>query len=107
MYQLFPSMSCVSCSLKPTFLRPFSKFMKPLASSNQLGWGGKPELLTLPSPKSLVFVQVPLRIHSTMLSGWRIHKSDPIPICLIEILYVVSAIISQKDVRVHSEEFLR
>ena len=81
--------------------------MKPLASSNQFGWGGKPALLALPSPKSLVFVQVPLRIHSTILSGWRIHKSDPIPICFIEILLVVSAIISQKEISVQSEEFLR
>ena len=42
MYQLFPSIPCVSVSEKPAFFRPFSIFENPLASRNQSGCFGKP-----------------------------------------------------------------
>ena len=39
---MFPSIPCVSLSEKPTFLRPLSILLNPLASSNQSGCFGKP-----------------------------------------------------------------
>jgi len=45
---LFPSIPCVSLSEKPIFLRPFSIFLKPLASSNQSGCFGNPGLSLYP-----------------------------------------------------------
>ena len=40
----------IEISEKPIFFKPASKFLKPLASSNQIGCLGKPGLFLEPSP---------------------------------------------------------